>query len=121
MSGRSDQRSSESDDQKHEDGFSALDLESLPPTPRNIMRLMLREVEMTHSDLCEAVDALPETDRLSRADLDEVLEGLIKNRWLIRTDTDRATTYKVNLRRKPRSSLSKNIWDAMDSGSESSR
>jgi predicted transcriptional regulator len=121
MSGESERRSSGSDDQKQEDGISVLDLESLPPTIRKIMRLMLRKVEITYPDLCEAVEALPEADRLSRADLDEVLDRLIKQRWLIRMGTDRDIAYKVNLRRKAGSTLSKSIWDAMDSTSEPSK
>ncbi len=121
MSRESEQRGSESDDQERGDGVSALDLETLPPTMRKVMRLMLRKIEMAYPDLCKAVEALPEADRLSRADLDEVLNKLIKQRWLIRMDKGRAIAYKVNLRRKAGSSLSKNIWDAIDSTTEPSK
>lgn len=121
MSGVSKRRGSESDDQERGDGISALDLENLPPTMRKIMRLILRKVEMTYADLCEAVEALPKADGLSRADLDEVLDRLVKQRRLIRMGTDQNITYKVNLRRKAGSTLSKGIWDAIDSTSEESK
>lgn len=81
------------------DNLNLLDLAELPPTQRRIMRLILREVEMTYPDLCAAVDAMLEADRLSQAELHQVLQALGQENWLVRTENDHAITYKANLRR----------------------
>jgi hypothetical protein len=105
--------SRESADQRQAAGISLLDLGSLPPAPRRILRLLLRAGGMTYPKLCEAVEALPEADRLRQADLDEVLDRLIKQRWLIQRDSDQGSIYTVNLRRPARISLSQCLWDAV--------
>jgi hypothetical protein len=77
------------------------------------MRLMLREGEMTHAQICEAVEAMPEAERLSRAELDGALDALSKDLWLIRMGEERIT-YRPNLRRKPGSKLAQSIWAALE-------
>lgn len=115
MGGLFDNLGKKLENRDQEEGISPLDLASLAPPLRRIMRLMLREVEMTYPELCEATEKLPEGQRMSREDLDQALEALRGQSWLIRLGQDELITYKVNLRRKRGSTLSGGIWDALDS------
>jgi len=110
----SDWLRSQSEGKKRERGVSILDLATLPPNQRKIMRILLRKIEMTHPDLCETVEAMPEAGRMSMDELDEALEELSKQGWLTRTD-DQDIVYKVNFHRKAASRLSQNIWSALES------
>jgi hypothetical protein len=100
--------------EEEEGGLSVLDLAALPPAWRRLMRLMLREGEMTHAEICEAVEAMSEAERLSRAELEEALDLLSKNLWLIRMGEERIT-YRPNLRRKAGSKLAQSIWASLES------
>lgn len=84
-----------------QEGISVLHLRDLPPPLRILMRLMLREVELPESALREAMAAMPDKEQMSDADLDEALDILTKQMWLIRMGEDDRITYKVNLRAKP--------------------
>jgi hypothetical protein len=99
---------------QQEGGITALDLAQLDPPLRKIMRLMLRELEMSRSRLGEAIQNLPGSDQLSPADLDQALATLTGQFWLIRLGEGQRATYKVNLRRKAGSTLAKNIWASLD-------
>jgi hypothetical protein len=114
MPGMFDRLQSQIDDKNKEGGITALDLADLPPALRKIMRLMLRQLQMNHSQLCEAMDKLPEKDRLSRPDLDLALDSLTKQAWLNRVGEGAKAVYKVNLRAKSGSTLASGIWSALD-------
>lgn len=102
------------EDRAKEGGISPLDLASLPPRLRKIMRLMLREIEMTYTQLQEATAEMPEADRLNDAELKEALETLTKQSWLIKLGQEDVVTYKVNLKRKGPSSLASGIWTTLE-------
>lgn len=102
------------DDRAKEGGISPLDLASLPPKLRKIMRMMLREIEMTHEQLRDATAKLPEADRLSESELKDALDNLTKQSWLIRLGQGDVSTYKVNLKRKGPSSLASGIWATLE-------
>lgn len=102
------------------EGLSPLDLRELPPRLRKLMRMMLREVEMTYAELCEAVAQMPPEDRLSQDELDEALELLTQQRWLIRMGEE-MITYEVNLRRRAGSDLAKSFWGTLDTRIEEQR
>jgi hypothetical protein len=102
------------DDKKQEGGITALDLADLPPALRKIMRLMLRQLEMSYPQLVEAMSKMPEGERLNQKDLDEALDTLSKQFWLMRFGEGSRATYKVNLRRKAGSTLSVNIWASLE-------
>ena len=123
MSGTSDGQS----DFKREGGISTLDLAELPAVQRKIIRVMLREVEATYATLCQRLDALPEGDRIGRAELDQGLAWLSDQQWLIQEMVEQETKYKVNFHHKTKRTLPdvtvrrrsnatmKNIWNALES------
>ncbi len=115
MPGLFDRLQKEIDDKQSEGGITALDLAQLPPALRKIMRLMLRELELGTAQIREAMAALPETERLSPADLAQALDTLSQQGWLIRIGTTEKAIYKVNLRRKAGSTLASGIWKSLDS------
>jgi hypothetical protein len=114
MAGVFDRLHSEIGGEEEEGGLSILDLADLPPTQRKLMRLMLREVQLTYEELRGAVEAWPEAERMGQEELDEALDVLSKNLWLIRMGEEHIT-YRANLRRKPGSDVARSIWGDLDS------
>jgi len=102
------------DIEKHEEGISPLDIADLPQNLRKIMRLMLREYEMSLAELLQAVEATPTAERMSPAELDEALTELTRQFWLIRRGLGERVTYQVNLRRKAGSKIAQGIWNVLD-------
>jgi hypothetical protein len=115
MPGVFDRLQKEIQDKQGEGGITALDLADLPPALRKIMRLMLRELELSYPQLIEAINALPEAERIPAKDLAEALEILTRQAWLIRIGQGERAIYKVNLRRKAGSSIANGIWNNLDS------
>ncbi len=100
--------------QKSEEGISALDLAQLPQNLRRVMRLMLREIEMTRTAIVEAIDNMPEDQHLSNTELDEALKTLSQQGWLICRGEGERLNYAVNLRRKRGSTLEAGIFQALE-------
>ena len=115
MPGVFDRLNKEIQDKQKEGGITPLDLAGLPPALRKIMRLMLRELQLSYPQLTEAVDSLPDAERLLRKDLDEALNVLTNQSWLIRIGQGEKAIYKVNLRRKAGSTVASGIWNTLDS------
>lgn len=115
MPGVFDRLQKEIENKQGEGGITALDLAELPPALRKIMRLMLRELQLSYPQLMDAIHALPEAERLKPKELDEALEVLTRQGWLIRIGTGPKAIYKVNLRRKAGSTLAGGIWNTLDS------
>jgi hypothetical protein len=115
MSGVFDRLQRQIEDKQKEGGITALDLAALPPALRKIMRLMLRQLQMTYPQLCEAIENLPEDENMKQADLDQALDALTQQSWLIRLGEGKRAIYKVNLRRKAGSNLAQGIWATLDS------
>ncbi len=99
---------------KREEGISPLDIASLPPNLRKIMRLMVREVQMSYLELCQAVEEMPEESRLSQPELDAALRELTVQGWLIKRGEGERLSYQVNLRRRPPSKIAQGIWSMLD-------
>jgi hypothetical protein len=114
MPGVFDRLNKEIQDKQQEGGITPLDLVSLPPALRKIMKLMLRELQMDYPRLCEAMDAMPAEERLARDDLDDALSTLTQQFWLIRIGEGEKAIYKVNLRRRDGSTLAAGIWSSLD-------
>jgi hypothetical protein len=114
MPGVFDRLQKEIENKGDEGGITALDLADLPPTLRKIMRLMLRELQLSYPQLIETVAALPENERLATKDLEEALATLTAQSWLIRIGQGEKAIYKVNLRRKAGSKLASGVWNNLD-------
>jgi len=114
MSGVFDRLQKQINDKQKEGGITALDLADLPPALRKIMRLMLRQVQMNYPQLCEAMEKMPEGERMSQSDLDEALKTLSQQSWLIQIGEGERAIYKVNLRRKAGSNIASGIWQSLD-------
>ncbi len=114
MPGVFDRLNKEIQDKQPEGGITPLDLASLPPALRKIMRMMLRELQLNYPQLCEAMDAMPAEERLSRDDLNVALSTLTQQFWLIRIGEGEKAIYKVNLRRRDGSTLAAGIWSSLD-------
>jgi hypothetical protein len=114
MTGAFDRLQKRIDDKRPQGGISVLDLADLSPALRKIMKLMLRQVRMDYAQLCEAVEQMPEEERLSRAQLDDALANLSEQAWLIQIGEGERAIYKVNLRRKAGSKLGESLWQNLD-------
>lgn len=114
MPGLFDRLDKEIKESQKDGGISPLDIAKLPPSLRKIMRLMLRELQLAYPRICEVMDAMPEDDRLTRAELDEALSALTEQFWLIRIGEKEKAIYKVNLRRRAGSTLMAGIWSSLD-------
>jgi hypothetical protein len=115
MSGIFDRLQKQMEVESQKDGISPLDLAALPPLLRKIMRYMLREYEMLYSEICQWAKELPEEERPSQAELDQALEMLSKQFWLIKRGEGERTRYQANLRRKAGSKLAQGAWNVLDS------
>ncbi len=115
MPGVFDRLQKEIENKQGEGGITALDLAELPPVLRKIMRMMLRELQLDRDHMAELIAGLPEEERLKPAELDEALDVLTRQAWLIRIGQGSRAIYKVNLRRKTGSSLAGGIWASLDS------
>jgi len=102
------------DDKHKEGGISVLDLADLPPALRKIMRLMLKQLQMNYSQLCQAMEAMPADEQLTRTELNTALNELSDQAWLIQIGKGENAIYKVNLRRKAGSKLGESIWQNLD-------
>jgi hypothetical protein len=114
MSGIFDRLTKRMEIESQEGGISPLDLANLPPLLRKIMRKMLREFEMTYPEICEWVAELPETERPSQEELDQALELLSKQFWLIKRGEGQRVNFQANLRRKAGSKLTQGVWNVLD-------
>ncbi len=100
--------------EKKEEGISTLDIADLPSNLRRIMRIMLREVEITQNDLEAKIARLPEDVQLSKEELDNALAELTTQGWLIKRGLGKNITYQVNLRRRAGSALANSIWSKLE-------
>jgi hypothetical protein len=96
------------------EGLSPLDLQDLPALLRKIMRYMLREYELPYAEICQWAGELPEGERPNQADLDQALETLSRQFWLIKRGEGERVRYQANLRRKAASRLGQSAWNSLD-------
>lgn len=98
------------DDDDQPAGLTPLDISDLPEDQRQIMFWMLRHPKAS------AGGVTPDTIREHFDDvenLNDLLDDLTRNNWLIRMGEAPAEHYKVNLRRKRPSKLSANMWASL--------
>jgi hypothetical protein len=114
MSGIFDRLQKKMDVEAQNEGISPLDLAALPPLLRKIMRYMLREYELLYTEICQWAAELPEAERPSQVELDQALEVLSKQFWLIKRGEGARVRYQANLRRKAGSKLAQGVWNVLD-------
>ena len=114
MSDLFDRLQNEMDIRSKEDGITALDLTELPTPLRRIMRKMLRALELNQEEIAKIFSELPAEEQKEVKNLDEALEILTTQGWLIRLGEGDKTLYKANLRRKRGSELAADIFDKLD-------
>jgi hypothetical protein len=102
-------------DENSEDGLSPILIASLPPTERTIIRLLLRELEMGHDAIWEALQDLPEGERPTHDAMEAALDNLANESWVIRMGEGQSRKYEPNMRRKAPSALGKAVWSQLGS------
>ena len=100
MTGKSDQNQPKS-------GLSTLDFMSLGGPARRILRMMLKNPEMTYSGLLEFAEGLTGSKSFSKDKLDEVLVDLVKDDYLVKEVQDGEDVYKIRLSDKEGSDISR--------------
>lgn len=116
-------------DTGRDEGANLLGLAELAPVPRRIMRLLLREPEMSYADLCRDLAEAPADERAARDEVDAALAQLAEQNWVVVSGSDETRRYKANLRRRTGRGLAqvkprrlaggrpgKTIWEALDFG-----
>lgn len=114
MSGIFDRLQKKLEAEAQNDGISPLDLAELPPLLRKLMRYLLREFELFYTEICQWARELPEAERPTQADLDQALEILSKQFWLIKRGEGERVRYQVNLRRRAGNKLAQGVWNVLD-------
>jgi hypothetical protein len=114
MSDLFDRLQNELDIRAKEDGITPLDLAELPTPLRRIMRKMLRAIELDKNEIGQIFNDLPAEERNEVKNLDDVLQILTKQGWLIALGESGNRRYKVNLRRKRGSELAADIFNKLD-------
>jgi len=114
MSGVFDRLQKRMEIESQEGGVSPLELAKLPPLLRKIMRYMLREYELLYSEVVEWAEELPASERPIKDELDQALETLSKQLWLIKRGEGDRVRYQANLRRKAGVKLAQGTWSVLD-------
>ncbi|MEM7331766.1 MAG: hypothetical protein AAF490_06720 [Chloroflexota bacterium] len=114
MSGFFDRLQKEIDKTRADSGMRPVDLLTLSAPQRRIMRLLLREVQLTYPEITTAVSNLPDDQQLTAVELDKNLIQLTQDGWLIRMGQDTLSTYRVNLSHKPGSQVGSGMWGALN-------
>jgi len=101
-----------------EGGITAVDLLDLPTSLSPILRVLFLHGPLTRLQIQTAVrDEAHETTGADGTDLDEALQALCDQRWLVRTGTGEGDTeplYRINLRTKARVSGASDRWEVLD-------
>lgn len=94
--------------------ISLLDLMDLPAPLRRIVRIVLREITMTYSQILGALDKLPDAQRLDRQTTDTALDELTQMRLLIRFFRNHEASYRVNLSHRQPRAADETLWQKAD-------
>lgn len=77
-------------------GVSTFDLlGDMPSSQRTLMRLFLRHIKMTLTDLETRVGELPEEKRLSKEQIEDALAFLLKQGWVRKMEQNGTELYTV--------------------------
>ena len=90
------------------EGVSPITIGALPSNQKRIVRLLLRELEMSYTAIIEEMgNADPP---VVGAELDEALKELALDGWLIRMGEGERVLYAVNMRRRAPSQMAHALW-----------
>lgn len=78
-------------------GFNMVDFIDLPGFERCIIRLILRESEMTYAQLVAALATLPEDQQMDQRQLDTALGNLSADSWLVHEGDGEQRRYRVGV------------------------
>ena len=92
-------------------GFNVVDFMDLPPLERGIVRLVLRDITMSHALLSQIVASERKVDQAS---VNAALDHLTLMRWLICQGSGQHKFYRVNTRQKIGGASAQCIWDDLD-------
>lgn len=92
-------------------GFNVVEFMDLPPLERGIVRLVLRDITLSHTRLCQTVTRERNVDQ---AGVDEALDHLTLMQWLICHGSGPNKFYRVNTRQRIGSTGAQCIWDDLD-------
>jgi hypothetical protein len=79
-------------------GMSTLHLLSLPKSINRVLRLFLKHKQISYTEILTSVEAMPEGERLTPVEVQEMLDVLIKREWLEKMEVDSVVNYGINLR-----------------------
>jgi hypothetical protein len=101
-----------------EGGITAVDLLDLPAALSPILRVLFVRGPLTRQQIRFALhDETNETAQGESTDLDEALQALCEQRWLIRSEPEGSgdgPLYRINLRTKARMSGASDRWEVLD-------
>lgn len=96
-----------------DNGFNIVDFMDLPAFERCVVRLLLRETELTYAELVEAVGTLPGDQQMDQDQLDAALQHLTDSGWLVGEGEGQKRRYRVSL--SQRNSVSnRGMWDGLE-------
>jgi predicted transcriptional regulator len=75
-------------------------LGDMPSEQRTIMRLFLRNIEMSLGELQKAIEALPEEKHMNQETIEQTLENLIQKNWVERIEENGEIVYSVVQKRE---------------------
>jgi hypothetical protein len=90
-------------------GLSVVDFMDLPGFERCVVRLLLRETELTYLQLRQAVAEMPDNLRRDTLALDTALERLLRDNWLVQSGDEQLPLYRVASIQ--RNSRKQGVWD----------
>jgi hypothetical protein len=77
-------------------GFGMVDFIDLPGFERCIVRLLLRETELSYRQLCQAVAEMPGDLRMDPMQLDTALDHLTRSQWLVCEGDAQDARYRIS-------------------------
>jgi hypothetical protein len=92
-------------------GFNVVDFMDLPPLERGIVRLVLRDITLSHTRLLQVVT---HERNIDAASVEDALDHLTLMQWLICQGSGQNKFYRVNTRQKIGSTNAQCIWDDLD-------
>lgn len=116
-------------------GLSTVDMMSMSASVRRITRIMLKKRRVSLMELKQEIEKLPKEKQISDKDLQEALEEMVKDGWLVQDNTPDGVFYDVQIAKKegtntkkaPRkvtkrsSGMVERVWDSLEETSANAK